>query len=152
MHILYNNIDNIIYSYLYIYILYIDVIYIHIVNYVPYTYICSEMIRKYTVHIVYIHVTSAGKSVHIVMARNKVFKILLMSELCFHRFGCFYCVPIYVFGFNNKQCASDQKGFTFVKLLSQLFSSADEALNDKTCLLLLRDGSLGTPHTLCSSI
>ena len=34
-------------------------------------------------------------------------KSCLMAELCFHRFVHFDCVPIYIFGFHQKQCASD---------------------------------------------
>ena len=39
-----------------------------------------------TAHIVFIYITSVGKSVHISMARNRVSKSSLMAELCFHRF------------------------------------------------------------------
>ena len=39
--------------------------------------------------------------------------------------------------------------FTFVKFISQLFSSADKSLKDETRLLLLWYGSLVTLHTLC---
>ena len=46
-------------------------------------------------------------------------------------------VPINIFGFHHKQCASDYKDFTFVKFTSQLFSSTDESLKDETRLLLL---------------
>ena len=31
-------------------------------------------------------------------------------------------------GFHHKQCASDLKDFTFVKIITQMFSSADESL------------------------
>ena len=39
-----------------------------------------------TAHIVSIHITSVGESVHIFMARNRVSKSRFMAELCFHRF------------------------------------------------------------------
>ena len=51
--------------------------------------------------------STALKPVHIFMARNKVSKSCLMAELSFHRFVHFDCVPIYIFGFHHKQCASD---------------------------------------------
>ena len=47
-----------------------------------------------------------GKSVHIFRARNKVSKSS-MAVLCFHHFVHFDCVPICIFGFHHKQCASD---------------------------------------------
>ena len=76
-----------------------------------------------------------------------------MAELCFHRFVHFHCVPIYIFGFHHKQCASKQKYFTsFVKFTSQLFSSVNESLKEGTHLLLLRDGSLVTLHTFVMRI
>ena len=31
----------------------------------------------------------------------------LMTELCFHRFVCFGCVTICIFGIHHEQCASD---------------------------------------------
>ena len=55
---------------------------------------------------VFIHKTSVGKSVHVFTSRNKVSKSCLMAELFFHRFAHFDCVPIYIFGFHHKQCAS----------------------------------------------
>ena len=57
--------------------------------------------------VLFIHITSVGKSVHIFMARNRVSKSCLMAELCFHCFVHFDCVPIYIFSFHHKQCASD---------------------------------------------
>ena len=68
------------------------------------------------------------------MARNRVSKSCLMPELCFHHFVQFHCVPTYIFGFHHRQYASNQKDFTFVKFTSQLFSSANETLKDKTHL------------------
>ena len=62
-----------------------------------------------------------------------------MAELCFHHLVHFDFVPIYIFGFHHKQCASDQKDSTFVKFISQLFSCADESLKDETRLLLRSD-------------
>ena len=52
-------------------------------------------------------IPSVVKPVHIFIARNRVSKRCLMAELCFHRFVDFDCVPIYIFGFHHKQCASD---------------------------------------------
>ena len=60
---------------------------------------------------------------HIFKARNRVSKSWLMAELCFYRFVHFDCVPIYIFDFHHKQCASDWKDFTSVKFTSQLLSS-----------------------------
>ena len=90
-----------------------------------------------TAHNVFIDIPSVMKPVQIFMARNRVCKSCLMVELCFHRFVHFDSVLIYIFGFHHKQCASDQKDFTFVKFISQLFSSTDESLKDETCLVLL---------------
>ena len=39
-----------------------------------------------TAHIMFIHITSAVKPVHILMAGNRVSKSCLMAGLCFHRF------------------------------------------------------------------
>ena len=39
---------------------------------------------------------------------------------------------MYIFGFYQKQCASDKKDFTFVKFISQKFSSTDESLKNET--------------------
>ena len=50
---------------------------------------CATALRWFardTAHIVFIHITSVEKSVHISMARNRVSKNCLMAELCFHRF------------------------------------------------------------------
>ena len=47
-----------------------------------------------TAHIVFIHIPSVMKPVHIFMARNRVSKSCLMAELYFHRFVPFDCVPI----------------------------------------------------------
>ena len=81
-----------------------------------------------TAHILFIHIPFVVKPVPIFMARNKISKSCLMAELCFHRFVHFDCALIYIFGFHRKQYASDLKDFAFVKLTSQLFSSADESL------------------------
>ena len=58
-------------------------------------------------HIVLIYVPSVVKPVHIFMVRNRVSKSCLMVELCYQHFVHFDCVPIYIFGFNHKQCASN---------------------------------------------
>ena len=42
-------------------------------------------------------------------------KAILKAELCFHRYVHFGCLPIYIFGLHHKQCANDQKDFTFRK-------------------------------------
>ena len=68
---------------------------------------CSRWFAIDTTRIVFIHVTSVGKSVHIFKARNRVCKSCLMTELCFHCFVHFDCVPIFVFGFHHKQCANN---------------------------------------------
>ena len=60
-----------------------------------------------TAHIVFIHIPSVAEPVYIFMARNRVSKSCLMAEICFHRFVHFDCVPVYIFGFHHKQCASD---------------------------------------------
>ena len=39
--------------------------------------------------------------------RTEFLKATLMAGPCFHRFVHFDCVPIYIFGFHQKQCASD---------------------------------------------
>ena len=67
---------------------------------------------------------------HIFMARNRVSKGCLMAKLSFH-FFVYFCVPIYIFSFHHKQCASHWKDFTSVKFTSQLFSSADDSLRTK---------------------
>ena len=105
-----------------------------------------------TAHIVFIHITFVVMPVHIFMARNRVSKFCLMTELCFHHFVHFVRVLIYIFGFHHKQSASDLKNFTFVKFASQLSSTADESLKDEMHLLLLWDGLLLTMHTLYLSI
>ena len=64
-----------IYIYLYIYV------YIHICIYI-YIYIAD---------ILYVYMV---KSVPIFMARNRVSKSCLMTDLCFHRFVHFNCIPI----------------------------------------------------------
>ena len=56
---------------------------------------------------------------HFFTARTEIQKAVLKAELCFHRYVHFACVPIYIFGLHHKQCASDQKDFTFVKFASQ---------------------------------
>ena len=50
---------------------------------------------------------SVVKPMHIFLTRSRVSKSCLMAELRFHRFIHFDCVPIYVFAFHHKQCASD---------------------------------------------
>ena len=57
--------------------------------------------------LVFIHIPSVVKPVHIFMARNRVSKSCLMAELCFHRFFSFLSRSIYIFGIHHKQCASD---------------------------------------------
>ena len=53
--------------------------------------------------IVFMHITSAEKSVYIFMARNRISKSCVMGELCFNCFVCFDCVSIFIFGFHHKQ-------------------------------------------------
>ena len=55
-----------------------------------YIYIYSD-----TAHIVFIHITSVVKIVHIFMARNRVSESCLIAELYFYRFVRFGCVPLY---------------------------------------------------------
>ena len=59
---------------------------------------------------------------------ERVSKSCLMGELCFHHFVHFDCFLIYIFSSHHKQCASNQKDFTFMKFTSQFFSSADETV------------------------
>ena len=59
-----------------------------------------------TAHIVFIHIPSVVKAVHIFMTRNRVPKSCLIAELCFCHF-VFLIVFLYVFGFHHKQSASD---------------------------------------------
>ena len=86
------------YIYMYIYI------YVYIYTYV-YIYISIHIYMYMYIYICII--PSVVKPVHIFIARNRVSKRCLMAELCFHRFVDFDCVPIYIFGFHHKQCASD---------------------------------------------
>ena len=58
-------------------------------------------------HIIYRYSESVMKPVYMFLARNRVSKSCLMAELCFHRFVHFDCVPINIFGFHHKQCASN---------------------------------------------
>ena len=60
-----------------------------------------------TAHIVFIHITAVAKSGNIFMARKRVSKSSLMTELCFYNFVYFDSFSKYVFGFHHKQCASD---------------------------------------------
>ena len=128
--------------YIYIYICYIYNIYIYTYIYThTHTYIyilcyCSELVvTLYT--FVFTHITSVVKPVHIFMARSRVSKSPLKAELFYYRYVHFSSVPIYIFGFRHKWCASDQKEFAHVRFTNQLFSSADESLKDETHLLLL---------------
>ena len=41
-------------------------------------------------------------------------------------------IYIYIVGFHHKQCASDQKGFSFEKFISQMFSSTNESIKGET--------------------
>lgn len=66
---------------------------------------------------VFIHITSVVTPVHIFMAKNRASENCLITELCFHHFGC---VPIYISGFHYKQFASNYKNFTFVGFSSQM--------------------------------
>ena len=91
----------------------------------------------FTAHIVFIHILSVVKPVYIFMTRNRVSKSCLMAEFCFHRFVYFNGVPICIFDFHHKQCASDSKDFISVKFTSQLFSDGDESLKDEKRLLLI---------------
>ena len=56
-----------------------------------------------TADVVFIHIPSVVKSVHIFMARNRFSKSCLMDELCFYCFADFHCIPIYIFCFHHKQ-------------------------------------------------
>ena len=132
----YIHIDINIYIYMYTYYIYVYTYILHlriIFRCIIYMY----MFASDTAHILFIHITSVVKSVHIFMVRNKVSKSCLMVELCLHRFVHFDWAPIYIFGFHQQQCASLQKNFTFVKFTSELFRSADDLLKDEMCLLLL---------------
>ena len=55
-----------------------------------YIYVCIY-IYIYITDILYVYMV---KSVPIFMARNKVSKSCLMTDLCFHRFVHFNCIPI----------------------------------------------------------
>ena len=57
--------------------------------------------------LVFIHIPSVVKPVHIFMARSRASEDCILPELCFHRFVHFDFVPIYIFGFHHKQCVSD---------------------------------------------
>ena len=81
-----------------IYIIYV----IYIINNTAVRWFVSD-----TAHIVFIHLPSLVKPVHILMAKNRVSKSCLMAELYFHCFLHFDCVPVYIFGFHHKQWASD---------------------------------------------
>ena len=70
---------------------------------------------------------------------------------CFHHYVHFTCVSIYIFSFHQKQCASNQKDLTFVKFITQLFSSIDQSLKGEIHLLLLLVGSLVTEYTFVFS-
>ena len=74
---------------------------------------------------VFTHIASVVGPVHTFMEGSRVSKGRLKGELCFHCYVRFSCVPIYSFGFRHKQCASDQKDFTFAKFSSWWFSDAD---------------------------
>ena len=56
----------------------------------------------------------------------------------------FGCIPIYIFGFHHKQCASYLKYFTYLKFTPQISSGAAESLQDEMPLLLLWNGSAVT--------
>ena len=56
---------------------------------------------------VFTHVTSVVKPLHIFMAKSRVCKSCLKADFCFHRYVHFSCVLIYIFSFDQKQCASD---------------------------------------------
>ena len=60
-----------------------------------------------TLYTFYPYLICDVKQVHILMVKSRVSKSCLMAELCFHRFVQLGCIPIYIFGFNHKQCASD---------------------------------------------
>ena len=60
-----------------------------------------------TAHIVIIHIPSVVKPVHIFMARNRVCKSCLMTEVCFYHFVHLDCLLIHIFDFHHKHCASD---------------------------------------------
>ena len=57
--------------------------------------------------IVFTHIASVVKPVHIFMAGSRVSKSRLKAELCFYRYVHFSSVPMYNFGFHQEQCASD---------------------------------------------
>ena len=54
---------------------------------------------------------------------------------------------ICIFAFHHKQCASNKKNFTFVKLTTQMFSNTDESLKDEAPVLLFWVRSLVTLRT-----
>ena len=56
---------------------------------------------------VFTRITSVVKPVYIFMDKIRESKSCLKAELCFHRYVYFACVPIYIFGFQNKHFASD---------------------------------------------
>ena len=53
-----------------------------------------------------IHKISVVKPENIFMARSRVPKSCLMAELCLQCYVHFGCVPIFIFSFHHKQCAS----------------------------------------------
>ena len=62
-----------------------------------------ERFASDTADVVFIHILSVVKPVHIFMARNRFSKSSLMDELCFYCFADFHCIPIYIFCFHHKQ-------------------------------------------------
>ena len=93
---------------------------------------------------VFIHLTNMVRPVHVFMVRKRISKNYSRAELFFQRIVHFGCVPIYNLGFHYKQCASDKKDFTFVKVTAQIIISTDQFLKEKTHPLLLQDGLLVT--------
>ena len=74
-------------------------------------------------------------------------RLLLCLWTVRHVTALYYVPPIRLC--SDKIVSAFTTDFTFVKLTSQLFSSADEFLKDETRLLLLWVGSLLTLHALC---
>lgn len=67
------------------------------------------------------------KPVHIFLVKSRVSTSCLMVELCLLRFMHFGCVLVYIFNFHHKRWAGDWEDFTFVKFISYMFSSSDDA-------------------------
>ena len=73
------------------------------------------LVTLHTFLLIYIIVVTymMQKSVHIFITRRRISKTYLMAQHCLHRFKDFACILIYIFDFHNKQCANNQKVFSF---------------------------------------